>query len=204
MPSFNDMVVKACALALQRVPARQRLLQGRALRALLAGQRRDRGGGARTRWSCRRSSTPTRRGSARSPRDARALAGKRPRRLDHAAGALRGHVHRLEPRDVRGDQLHRRDQLAAGRDPRGRGDRREAGGARRRDRRAASCWASPSPAITGSSTAPTAAEFLAADPAAARRAALARALRHRPSGPAGLRHAPSTLRLVGSRPGRDG
>ena len=44
VPSFNDMVVKACALALQGVPARQRRLQGRALRALLAGQRGRRGG----------------------------------------------------------------------------------------------------------------------------------------------------------------
>ena len=44
VPSFNDMVVKASALALQGVPARQRLLQGRRLRAALAHQRRRRRG----------------------------------------------------------------------------------------------------------------------------------------------------------------
>ena len=42
MPSFNDMVVKACALALRELPARQRRLPRRPLRALLARQRRRR------------------------------------------------------------------------------------------------------------------------------------------------------------------
>ena len=41
-PSFNDFVVKASALALEGVPARQRRLPRRQVRALLARQRRDR------------------------------------------------------------------------------------------------------------------------------------------------------------------
>ena len=72
VPSFNDMVVKACAHRPARVPARQRRLPRRPPRALLAGQRRRRGRRRRTRWSCRRSSTPTSRGCGRSrPRRAR-------------------------------------------------------------------------------------------------------------------------------------
>ena len=88
----------------------------------------------RTRWSSRPSSTPTARACAQiADRDAGAgRAG--PRRLDHAAGALRRHLHRLQPRDVRDRQLRRGDQPAAGGDPRRRRDRRDAGRPRRRDR----------------------------------------------------------------------
>ena len=100
VPSFNDMVVKACAIALREYPARQRRLSRRAVRALLAGQRRRRGrrpgraGGADD--LRRRPQGP----AADRRRDARAGAAGA-RRHDHAARALGRHVHRLQPRDVR-------------------------------------------------------------------------------------------------------
>ena len=43
VPSFNDFVVKAAALALRRFPARERRVPRRQVRALLARQRRRRG-----------------------------------------------------------------------------------------------------------------------------------------------------------------
>ena len=73
-PSFNDFVVKAAALALKRVPARQRRLPRRQVRAVLARQRRHRRRRPGRARSSRRSSTPTASRSARSRRDARALA----------------------------------------------------------------------------------------------------------------------------------
>ena len=60
--------------------------------------------------------------------------GARARRRDHAAGAVVGHVHGLQPRHVRHPELRRGDQPAAGGDPRRRRDGADAGGARRRGR----------------------------------------------------------------------
>ena len=104
-----------------RVPARERRLPRRQVRALLADQRRASPSRARTRSSSRRSSTPTASRSARS-RATRAAWPAGPRRQDQPARALGRHVQRLEPRHVRDQALHRRDQPAAGRDPRGRRD----------------------------------------------------------------------------------
>ena len=117
MPSFNDMVVKACAIALREHPrangayrdgrlelysrvnvgvavaAQDALVVPTVFDADLKGLRadRDRDPGA---------------GPAR------------PRRHDHPARALRRHLHGLQPRHVRDLQLRRRDQPAAGGDPR--------------------------------------------------------------------------------------
>ena len=100
VPSFNDMVVKACALALRALPARQRRLQGRALRALLTGQRRRRRGRpGRPRRPHRLRRRPQ--GPAGDRRRHQVTGGKGAGRLDHAARALGRHLHRLQPRDVR-------------------------------------------------------------------------------------------------------
>ncbi len=58
-----------------------------------------------------------------------------PRRGDHAARAGRGDLHRLEPRHVRRPELHRRDQPAPGGDPRRRRGHRPSPRPRRRARR---------------------------------------------------------------------
>ena len=97
-----------------RVPARQRLLPRRPLRALLARQRR--------RSRSRRSDAlvvpdDLRRRPQVARRDRRGRARARAqgaRRDHHAAGALGRHLHGVEPRDVRRHQLLRRDQPAAG------------------------------------------------------------------------------------------
>ena len=52
-PSFNDMVVKAVALALRDHPRVNGAYRDGALRAVPARQRGRRGGGARTRSWCR-------------------------------------------------------------------------------------------------------------------------------------------------------
>ena len=135
-PSFNDFVVKASALALQRVPARQRRLPRRQVRALLADQRRHRGRGpgrAHRPDDLRRRPQVARRDLARRARPGR----QGPRRQDQPARALGRHVQRLEPRHVRHQALHRGDQPAAGRDPRGRRDDAAPGRRRGRGRRAA-------------------------------------------------------------------
>ena len=114
-----------------RAPARQRRLPRRALRALLAGQRRGRrrraGRAGRPHRLRRRPQGPAadRRGVARA-----GAAG--PRRPDHPARALRRHLHRLQPGDVRDRQLLRGDQPAAGGHPRGRRDQGAPGRPRRR------------------------------------------------------------------------
>ena len=88
--------------------------------------------------------------------DARALAGK-VRDGSITPPELSGGTFTVSNLGMYGiDELLRRDQRPAGGDPRGRGDRREAGRPRRRDRHRPPDAASPSPATTASSTAPTA------------------------------------------------
>ncbi len=153
VPSFNDMIVKACALALKEFP-------------LANGAYKDGRFELYSRVNV---------GVAVAAQDAlvvptvfdadkkglREIADRRPevgresqRRVDHPAGALRRDVHGLEPRDVRRLELLRRDQLTPGRDPRGRGDHREARRPRRLRSPPRTSSASPWPATTGSSTAP--------------------------------------------------
>ena len=150
------------ALAPARVPARRRRLPRRPFEtygrvnvgiAVAAPRRARRADRVRRRPQVRR---------PRSPRTTRAAGRPRPRRLDHARRARRGDVQHLQPRHVRDRQLLRGDQPAAGRDPRGRRPAQAAGRARRpaRSWRGTRC-SSRSPVTTGSSTAPTAARFLA-------------------------------------------
>ena len=155
VPSFNDMVVKACAIALRERPAGQRRLQGRQARAVLARQRRRRG---RRAGRARRPDRLRRRPQGPAPDRHRDPRPRRPgaRGDDHPAGALRRNLHRVQPRHVRDLQLPRRDQPAAGGDPRRRRDHADPGRPRRRDHGRRRSWASPSPATTASSTAPTA------------------------------------------------
>ena len=137
VPTFNDMVVKACAIALREHPAGQRRLPRRQDRALLAHQRR-RGGRrpGRARGPHRLRRRPE--GAASDRRRDQGARRASPRRLDHSAGALRRDLHGLQPRHVRDLQLPSRDQHAAGRHPRGRRGEGEARGhrLRRRSRRA--------------------------------------------------------------------
>ena len=154
VPSFNDMIVKACALALREFPRAN-------------GAYRDGRVEEYSRVNI---------GIAVAAQDALvvptvfdadtkglreiAVESRAPRRAgsrgdDHAAGAVRRDLHGVEPGDVRSDELLGRDQPAAGGDPRRRLDRRGTGRPRRRDRRRAGGCRSTSPATTGSSTAPT-------------------------------------------------
>ncbi len=127
VPSFNDMVVKACALALKAFPVangaykdgRFELYSRVNVGVAVAAQDAlvvptvfdaDKQGPAGDRI---RLAIARRQGEGR---------------LDHPTGALRRHLHGLEPRDVRGDELLRGDQRPTGRDPRRRRDRREARG----------------------------------------------------------------------------
>ena len=101
VPSFNDMVVKACALALREHP----LANGAYKDGRFELYSRVNVGVAVAAQDAL--VVPTvfdadRKGLREIAADARALAGEGPRRLDHPAGALRRHLHRLEPRDVRG------------------------------------------------------------------------------------------------------
>ena len=70
LPSFNDLVVRAVALALREFPALNATLRGRTARPLRPGQRRHRGRTRATRCSSRRSTTRNEVGAARSPGDA--------------------------------------------------------------------------------------------------------------------------------------
>ena len=153
-PSFNDFVVKASALALKEFPrangayrdGKFELYSRVNVGIAVAGQ------DALIVPTVFDADTQVARPDrARRPRAGRA----RPRRQDHAAGALLRHVQRLQPRHVRDQALHGGDQPAAGGDPRGRRDDAAAGRARRRDHGAARSWSSRSAATTGSSTAPT-------------------------------------------------
>ena len=114
VPTFNDMVVKACALALREHPrangayrdgrielysrinvgvavaAQDALVVPTVFDADLQGPAPD---------------------LVRDP----GAGGARPRRLDHPARALRRDLHGLQPRHVRDLQLPRRDQHTAGR-----------------------------------------------------------------------------------------
>ena len=117
VPSYNDMVVKACALALREFPRAN-------------GSYRD----ARFELYSRVNVgiavaapdalvVPTvfdadRKSLREIARETRALAERVRAGRDHAARAQRRDVHRLEPRHVRRDRLHRGHQPAAGRDPR--------------------------------------------------------------------------------------
>ena len=106
MPSFNDMIVKACALALREFPlANGAYKDGRfeLYSRVNVGRRGGRPGRARGADRLRR-----RQEGPAGDRDRRPDAGRQsPRRVDHAAGALRRHLHGLEPRDVRGLELLR-------------------------------------------------------------------------------------------------
>ena len=134
VPSFNDMVVKACALALREHPrANGAYRDGRfelysRVNVGVAVAARD------------ALVVPTvfdadRKGLRQIASESRALARAGARRADHAARALGRDLHRLQPGDVRDRQLLRGDQPAAGGDPRRRRDRRAAGRPRRGDRR---------------------------------------------------------------------
>ena len=115
-----------------RAPAGERRLPRRPARALLAGQRRRR---RRRPGRARRADRVRRRPEGPAPdrgRDPGARAAG-PRRHGHPARALRRHLHRLQPRDVRHLELRGGDQPAAGRDPGGRRDHRAPGRPRRRD-----------------------------------------------------------------------
>ena len=78
-----------------RAPERERRLPRREVRALRAGEHRRRRRRARARSSSRRSSTPTARASAQIAAETRALAERVRAGADHAARALRRHVHGL-------------------------------------------------------------------------------------------------------------
>ena len=135
VPSYNDMVVKASALALREFPRANgsykdgrfelysRVNVGVAVAAhdalvvptVFDADRKSLGEIAR---------------DARDP--GRARAGQR----RHPARALRRHLHGLEPRHVRRDGVQRGHQPAAGRDPRRGQDGAPGGRPRRRGRRA--------------------------------------------------------------------
>ena len=109
----------------------------------------------RTRWSCRRVFDADRKGLREIAAETRALAAK-VRDGSITPPELSGGTFTVSNLGMYGiTELLRRDQLAAGGDPRGRGDRREAGRARGRDHHRPADGASPSPATTASSTAPT-------------------------------------------------
>ena len=122
-PTYNDMVVKACALALHEHPRAngsyrdgKLQLHSRVNVGVAVAVATPSDGRWRARWSSRPSSTPpevARRDRPRDPRPGRARA----RRHDHPARAGRRHVHGLQPRDVRDSQLQRDRQPPAGRDP---------------------------------------------------------------------------------------
>ena len=99
-PTYNDMVVKASALALREHPRANGSYRDGLPAAALAGQRR-RGGRRRGRAGradgVRRRREVARRDRPRDPRPGRARA----RRDDHPAGARRRHVHGVQPGDVR-------------------------------------------------------------------------------------------------------
>ena len=77
------------------------------------------------------------------------LAAPRARAPAQARGVHRRHVLGLEPRHARHRRVHRGHQPAGGRDPGGRPDRREGGGARGAARASGGGCGSPCPATTG-------------------------------------------------------
>ena len=104
VPSFNDMVVKACAIALREFPrANGAYRDGRfelysRVNVGIAVAAHD------------ALVVPTifdadRKGLRQIATEARALRGAGARRVDHPAGALGRHLHRLQPRHVRDLQL---------------------------------------------------------------------------------------------------
>ena len=114
VPSFNDMVVKACALALKEFPrANGSYKDGRfelysRVNVGVAVAAQD------------ALVVPTvfdadRKGLRQIATESRGAGRQGPRRVGHPARALRRHLHRLQPGDVRDRQLQRRDQRAAGR-----------------------------------------------------------------------------------------
>ncbi len=107
VPSFNDMVVKACAIALRRFPrANGSYKDGRfelysRINVGIAVAAQD------------ALVVPTifdadKKGLREIAADARALAGESPRRRDHPAGALGRHLLGVEPGDVRDQSASRR------------------------------------------------------------------------------------------------
>ena len=135
-PTYNDMVVKACALALREHPRANgsyrdgRLQLHSRVNVGVAVAARGRAGRAD---GVRRRREVARRDRARDARAGRARA----RGHDHPAGARRRHVHGVQPGDVRRAQLHRDHQPAAGGDPVGRLAGAARGGARGRGGRRA-------------------------------------------------------------------
>ena len=132
VPSYNDIVVKACAIALREFPrangsyrdARFELYGRVNVGVAVAAQ------DALVVPTVFDADRKTLREIAR---ETRALAERVRAQSDHPTRAQRRDVHGLEPRHVRRDGLHRGHQPAAGRDPR----RRRARSARRRRRRPA-------------------------------------------------------------------
>ena len=127
VPSFNDMVVKACAIALRENPrANGAYRDGR----LELYSRVNVGVAVAAQDAL---VVPTvfdadLKGLRQIATETRALAQRVRDGNDHAPGALRRNLHGLEPRHVRHLQLRGGDQPAAGRNPRCRRDRRAAGG----------------------------------------------------------------------------
>ena len=152
-PSFNDFVIKASALALKDFPRANgayrdgqfELYSRINIGIAVAGQDAlvvptifdaDKKGLGTIAGEARGLAEQVREGRSRRPSSQR-------------------DVHDLQPRHVRDPPLHRRDQPAAGGDPRRRRADAAPRRARRRGGRSARSWSSRSPATTGSSTAPT-------------------------------------------------
>ena len=127
--SFNDIIIKAVAMALRQHPGVQRLVAGGPHPLLERGPRQH-GGGDRGRADhagdppCRpQVAAGDRRGNARTWPAARASGASSPR-------STPGDVLRLQSGHARHRRVHRGDQSAGGRHPGGGPDRAEAGGAR--------------------------------------------------------------------------
>ena len=135
VPSVNDLIVKACALALRAHPrANGSYRDGRfelhpAINVGIAVAAPD---------ALVVVDDHRRRPQIRARDRDRVAASRRARarRQGHPARAVRGNVHGLQPRHVRDDRDHARDQSAAGGDPRGRRGARRAGARGRRPGRA--------------------------------------------------------------------
>ena len=129
-PSFNDLVVKACAVALREHPRVNAAYSEQGFRYATRDQRRHRGRG---RGRAARPGRPRRgrevaRGDPR--RDARAR-GEGAGGNAHAGRARRRDLHGLEPRHARRPALRGAAEHAAGGDPRRRRRRAPAGRRRR-------------------------------------------------------------------------
>ena len=123
VPSFNDMVVKACAIALREFPRANGAYRDGRLE-LYSRVNVGIAVAAEERWSCRRSSTPTARACARSP----PRRGRSPRKVRDGTitpPELSGGTFTVSNLGMFGiSNFHAGDQLAAGGDPRGRRDPR--------------------------------------------------------------------------------